>query len=278
MERLQNVILVLLVCVLVGCGVWYYIRHIQNQSGYIAVTSSVVATVYLDGRNVGQTPARLKISREKVNLKVLANANSYKPFETNIFVDPNSEASVDVRFYELGNETVVVYQSKISGNQAQISGLSTPRLAGVKIDGQSRGFSPIKVNSIQPGKHILEFEFTGYIKKSVEIETKAGFMTMVQVSLTQDVNFVATPLPSISPSPEPQQTPNQQMVEIQTTPTGFLRVRADASASSNEIGQAKPGEKYIYLATDDTGEWYKIQFNESNQGWVAVQYAKLIEQ
>jgi uncharacterized protein YgiM (DUF1202 family) len=55
------------------------------------------------------------------------------------------------------------------------------------------------------------------------------------------------------------------------TPTGFLRVRDQASLGGAEIGQVKPGETYTLL--DEQSGWYKIKFN-NKEGWISSQYAQ----
>ena len=61
----------------------------------------------------------------------------------------------------------------------------------------------------------------------------------------------------LAPSGEtPPETPKEEaikltMVEILTTPTGFLRVRDRPPPPAREVlAELKPGEKYRYLETD----------------------------
>jgi uncharacterized protein YgiM (DUF1202 family) len=62
-------------------------------------------------------------------------------------------------------------------------------------------------------------------------------------------------------------------VLILQTPTGFLRVRDQASLNGAEIGQIKPGETYQLLDDKTTG-WYQIQLTNGKTGWISSQYAQ----
>ena len=63
---------------------------------------------------------------------------------------------------------------------------------------------------------------------------------------------------------------------INETGTGWLRVRKDPSASSEELGKANVGEKLKYLGdTTDTG-WFKVEF-ESQPGYVSGRYITLVK-
>lgn len=57
--------------------------------------------------------------------------------------------------------------------------------------------------------------------------------------------------------------------------TNSLNVRKGPSTSSQIIGGAKRGEKYIGIEERDG--WLRIQFTKNKEGWVAKQYMKQVE-
>lgn len=94
----------------------------------------------------------------------------------------------------------------------------------------------------------------------------------------------ATPTPTkkLTPTPVPTKTTSTtpaKQVQIKDTPTGFLRVRSDASTGASEIGRVKPGEKYAVLDSKTVSGvlWYKITFTETQDGWISGEYATKIE-
>jgi hypothetical protein len=80
-----------------------------------------------------------------------------------------------------------------------------------------------------------------------------------------------------SPTPKPKVTPpDKPYIEVEDTPTGWLRVRAEASVNSDELAKINPGEMYPYLEEEDNG-WYKIEYEDGEEGWVSGDYVKLVE-
>ena len=74
------------------------------------------------------------------------------------------------------------------------------------------------------------------------------------------------------------------MIEILSTPTGFLRVRAQPSTLSEEVGKVEPGQTFPLLEQDEKTGWFKIEFSEAGDGepaqagWISNQYAKKVEE
>jgi len=65
-----------------------------------------------------------------------------------------------------------------------------------------------------------------------------------------------------------------QKVQINATPTGFLRVRSSPGTGSTEVGRVNPGDQ-LELVSEQSG-WYQIKMNNGQLGWVSSQYATKI--
>jgi type IV pilus assembly protein PilC len=76
-----------------------------------------------------------------------------------------------------------------------------------------------------------------------------------------------------APLNPPHTTNAAQQLEILSTPTGFLKVRADPSAQADVFVQVKPGEAYEYV--DSKNGWYKIVLDGGKTGWVSGGYVKV---
>ncbi len=63
-----------------------------------------------------------------------------------------------------------------------------------------------------------------------------------------------------------------QLVEIKDTETGYLNVRECASTGCAEVGKVVPGEVLILRGQD--GNWFKIEMEDGELGWVYAKYAK----
>ncbi|MEK7526084.1 MAG: PEGA domain-containing protein [Patescibacteria group bacterium] len=275
MEKIQNLILTVLIVVLLVLSVFLLNKFILVKTSFVSVNSSVASSVFLDNKFKGQTPIKIKVNTGVSQLKVVANANTFVPFETSIDVYPNTTSLVNIVFAQGANASNVVYFDRSDTSEPQVSIVSTPNLSKIEIDGQVRGFSPVKT-ILSPGKHTIESEFVGYENQNVEIDVKPGLRTVVLFSLAVDTAFI----PIASASPVPSSSPvalAAKQVQILDTPTGFLKVRQDPSSSSTELGQVNVGETYKYLESNQDNSWHKIEFNNSF-GWVSGQYSKVVEE
>jgi uncharacterized protein YgiM (DUF1202 family) len=64
---------------------------------------------------------------------------------------------------------------------------------------------------------------------------------------------------------------SKQTLRITDTPTGWLRVRAEPTEESEEIGRVYPKEEYSY--TEDENGWYKIiLLDKDDSGWISGEY------
>jgi uncharacterized protein YgiM (DUF1202 family) len=276
MERFQNIILITLIIVLITVGVFFTLGYSKSHKNiYLDVRTNKSATIFIDGENKGQSPQRFNLSKNSAHLKLVPFDSQLIPFEKDLIIDSNTTTSVNVNFstdIDRGSYAINYFE-KIDGNDTEVSVVSIPNLASVKLDGQARGFSPVKL-SVTLGKHNIEVSFNGFIGQTFEISTKEGYRNISLVGLSKDPAVVIS---SPTPVPVEEIKENVQMVEIQDTPTGFLRVRSEANSGSQEMGQVKPGEKYKYLDKNEAGDWFKIEF-EQKEGWVSNKYAKIIEE
>ena len=65
------------------------------------------------------------------------------------------------------------------------------------------------------------------------------------------------------------------VIEIASTPVGYLNVREDANASSKVVTKVSPGQRFLVIERKDSG-WVQIDAGENGKGWISTQYAKKI--
>ena len=128
----------------------------------------------------------------------------------------------------------------------------------------------------------LKFSWTAIAVK----DTKTTISKQSSV-LSQAEAGGVTPLPTVTPTATPTSTPNvsegsqldssaspqndnETTITVSDNELGFLRVRAEPSTSSAEIGQVSPGETYDVLGEQDG--WYKIEYEPGKFGWVSGSY------
>lgn len=175
----------------------------------------------------------------------------------------------------------VISLERLSGKDTEISVVTVPDGASVKIDGLDKGTAPLLLRNVEPGEHEILVSAPGFLSRSVKVKATAGFKltSSIQLAVTsgsqvQGAQTQPTPTAGVASSGTTSE-PVKPYVEIQDTPTGFLRVRSEPSTAASESGRVNPKEKY-HLIDEETG-WYKIKLNDGTEGWISGRYAEKFE-
>lgn len=274
MRNLRNWLIVIFVgLILVFTGL-FLMGFFSPQNAAISVSSNPRSTVYINGIRVGFTPyeGTRKAGEIVVRLVPEATASPLAPYETKITLASGIKTVVRRDFGDTDQTSSgeVVSFEKVAGGEVSLSVISIPDSAQVSLDGASKGFAPIKTSKVTAGQHQLAVSAPGYTDRTLTVQTYSGY------KLTAFIKLAATPQPSPSPTPAPEV--KKTFVEILSTPTGFLRVRDNPATTGAEVGQVKPGEKYVLVEEDTASGWFKIEYSAGKFGWVTNQYAKKIEE
>jgi hypothetical protein len=201
---------------------------------------------------------------------------------------------------ELTSSGEVLYLEKIGGSSKELAVLSSPDAATVSLSGENKGTSPVLLSELDQESYELSVSKPGYSARSVKIKVTPGYKLTASFQLATTGETVPSPEPSVSPGGSPGATPKatpkasptasgspkasattkatpppKPYVEILDTPVGFLRVRAEASTSSEEVARVNPGEFYPLL--DEDNGWYQIEYESDKEGWISGQYAEKFE-
>ena len=134
----------------------------------------------------------------------------------------------------------------------------------------------IKIN--KPAIEEMKFSWSALAVKDFQIviATEAVLAESTEISEGSPAAVLEIVEPEATVSAEPTAILElKKTIAIKENELGFLRVRESAGASSDEIGQVKPGENFEILEEDKavTGIiWYQIEFSEGKTGWVSSSY------
>ncbi len=269
------------------------------------------ANVFVDGMSVGQTPYNedsLKPGRKTV--KLVPESPNQATYETTLTLSAGNMTVIIWTFGktldESGGEAFEL--SKASNkNKNELSIVTNPDNIIIKVDGQSKGFSPLILDDLAEGSHALTVTAPGYVERTSNPKLVKGYRLTITSKLARepfggatDANPTATPLPIASPSPIPKTspTPTQRLtpatnatssgtttngvisasiktppyVEITDTGTGWLRVRDGADGNAQELAKLSVGSTVPYMNETLNG-WLKIEYQTGKQGWVSGKYA-----
>src|ERR1035437_7819651 len=274
--------LFIIIPILLAIAIFVVIFIVVNKNtgkGALQVTSSPISKVYLDNKLIGQTP----FCKCEVNDMIITGTHSLRlvplqagleAFEEKITITPSVLTVVDRTFGPgASSQGSIISLMPISDKKdAQVLIISFPNKSQVFLDSNPSGTSPLLLKNLTISDHEIKLTKDRYKDKTLKIRTVLGYKLEALVFL--GVNLTAATSSAIpSPSPSVSQAPiGSVKVLILTTPTGFLRVRQDATIASNQIGTVNPGEKYDFVA--EKPGWFQIKLTNGQTGWISSQYAQ----
>jgi len=300
MSKNKLVVLMLTSIFLTGC-------FNKQQYGALSVSSGQNASLQIDGKDVGSTPYKEdKLLAGQATIRLVPQDSSLKAWEGVVDVNPGARTLVTRELASTADKESgeILSMEKTGQAIASTTIVSDPDGAMVKLDGEALGPTPLEKSPLSEGDHELIISAPGYVERVVRFKSQNGYKVQITVDLKKvDLPIVmepeestssATPSGTLTPSPKVSTTPTpkvtgsattsptptkasssgKQMVKILTTPTGWLRVRSEASVNSEEVARVNPGETYELL--DESSGWYQVDLGDGKKGWVAGQYAQKI--
>lgn len=258
-------------------GVVFFLDQ-SNKKGAIQITSEPKSKVYINGKLVGETPfckceGQEMLSAGEYTIRLEAAEGDFPPYEEKIPINPSVLTVMD-RIFGKGAlaESKTITLTNLSDKAAmELLVISFPQDADVFVDSNLVGKTPLNNKTLSASDHEVRIVKDGYREKTVRIRTVPGYKLIVIASLgiLPDIAKIASDSASHAVSIP---TPVVSKIVILNTPTGFLRVRKEASLSSAEIARVSPGDSFDLI--EETAGWFKIKLEVERQGWVSSQYAR----
>jgi len=288
--------LTLVPLLLTGCS-------LSTQKAALQVVTTPTASVFINGKLVGKTPyTDRELNPGEVTLKLIpeSTAVSLASWEGRLKLVGGVMSVVSREFAESeenASGAILTLEPASDKKTASLAVVTTPDGATVTVDGENRGFSPLVLDRVTEGEHQITLSLTDYRENSLKAKAINGFKLIVNSQLAKETatlsgtptplptgktkgtptptpRISATPTPKVSVTPRPTVAITGASVKIKDTPTGWLRVRAEASSSSTELAKVYPGETYPLL--EEKNGWYQITYAENKTGWISGQYAEKV--
>lgn len=287
---------VVLILILTGLFLLFVLFKIlfidqKNILGSIKVLSSPTATVFLNNVAIGKTPYESKYKVGEYILKLIpeGTATQTASFSRKIKIYKNSltYANLELGFSDLTTAGEIFYVSKMENkgelNTGEIYIETDPEGAIVSLDNDEKGTAPLILENVLKGEHEISVYMPGFFRRTQKVNVASGYRinSFFKLAIDQSQKSIEEVLEEKKATESATKT---KFVVIEETPSGWLRVRNDASLSASESAKVKPGEKYEFL--EEKNGWYKIKFNgnknglvegEFDEGWVSSQYTKIEE-
>lgn len=293
------------------------IPFLSKKNSGLKVTSSPQSTVILDGQQLGTTPQEIDRLAPGKHRLILSPAGGAVSWETEIVLNEKLQTVVDRQFgpSDSESEDFVLWLEKTPSSQSQLSVVTIPDRAIVRLNGQPKGFSPVTTSIAPAGTYEVTVSSAGYKEKKIPVLILDNHRLLITVQLARAAllpsptpeasasadtteNLIPAPQPttrnsqpSLSPTPStkpkltptPSVTPTRPYVEILKTGTAATKdaPKNDWLRVREQPNQSSEILTYVYAGEtykflDSTDAgWYQIQLPPDKTGWISGQYAKL---
>ncbi len=285
---MKKAVIVLFLSLLITAAIFFAMQFFfgqGNSTGELQITSQPISKVYLNNKYIGNTPiCRCESSKNgnvlsvgSYTISLIPTQGNSAPFAEHISIGKGVLTVLDYTFGPPGQSSGSVLELNPADNSNSSSLLVTsfPSSANVQLDDNSIGNTPLSYNNPTASDHKLVVQKKGYADKTLHINTPGGYVLQATIYLAasnQPVSASNSATVNASSSAQLSPSPIVAKVTILDTPTGFLRVRADATLNSAEVEQVKPGDS-LYLLDEKNG-WYEVKLPDNKIGWVSTQYAQ----
>ena len=268
----------------------FFVYDTQNAVGQLKIVSSPSAQVFIDNNLVGKTPYENKHKVGEYLVKLVPEGSSGEASAVQVKVMVHKSALTYVN-RELGASdvetagevfTITKMESAPSNKDAgEISVETDPNGAIVYLDNDEKGVAPLLLADVMRGNHELSVFMPGMFRRTHKINVDAGYRVNAVLKLAVDASQQPEEQASgeadltdeskeESTADEKKESTKSGTITIKDTPTGFLRVREDATTSASESAQVKPGDTFEVL--DTKNGWFKIEYEKGAEGWVSGSY------
>jgi hypothetical protein len=260
-------------------GLFQHFVLSRSQKGALQVTSSPDSKVYLNDEYVGETPlckceADDTLKTGEYTIRVEPKDKSLSAYREKVTISEGVLTVVDRKFGRDSSSSgsVISLTPLADKEKTELLVISIPSRSIVHLDNNQIGETPYLFKNPTVSDHALRVSKEGYEEKTVRIRTPQGYKLKVVAYLSAGNTPVGpAPSPVASPSATLAPSPSVAQITILNTPTGFLRVRAGASAGAAEIGRVSPSETFD-LVSEQQG-WFEIRLKNGQVGWISSQYA-----
>lgn len=278
MRKFEKVIFAFVGILFVFGLTFFLVGYFKPKKAGILIETVPAALVYVDGVQVGRTPYEATRPPSEVVIKLIPESldKPLVPYEIKVTLGAGIKTVIKREFGESDETSAgeVVSFEKVGAGETSLAVVSIPDSAQVSIDGQIKGFSPIKLTDINAGEHQIAVLAERFKERTLTVKAITGYKLTVVVKLALNPE-----LPKEKPKNEQTKEPEKKyQVEILTTPNGFLRVRSEPTITADELVKVKSGEKFKFIEEDSKTGWFKIEYEAGKEGWVSNDYTKKVEE
>lgn len=293
----NKLVFLLFLILLFGFGMAgkYFFLDQKSTQGELKILSSPVANIFLNDKTSGKTPYEDKIKPGDYILKLIpeGTATDAASWQGKITIYKNALTFVDreLGVSDLTSAGVIFTTSKMKEkpkkkDTGEVEVETEPTGAIVYLDNDEKGIASLILADVAKGEHELTVYSPGFFRRTQKINVEPDFRTTGKFKLAldqsqkkiEDVADEATESAELKEKGQEGEndasksaSTKKETVVVKSTPTGWLRVRAEPSISASESARVYPKDKFLLL--EEKSGWYKIAYEKDKEGWISAQYA-----
>jgi hypothetical protein len=185
LRKIFSILALFLTAVLLtGCSLPFIGKEKQAA---LQVMSEPKSTVFLDGNHVGQTSYfDEELKPGEYTLKLIPEGQEQRQWQRDIQLTPGVLTVANHEFGETEEESsgyLLTLEPISQKDQAQLSIVSMPDGAVITLDGEPKGFTPLSLENVSEGEHIINISTPGYQEKEIQAKTISGYKLIANVQL-----------------------------------------------------------------------------------------------
>lgn len=165
------------------------IPFINKKKAGLQVTSTPQATVMFDGTSLGTTPlVKEDLEPGQYTLKLTPQDPQLSSWQTTIALSPGILTVVDRKLSEDPNQNhgyILSFEEISSQKDTELAISTLPDSVNVSVDGTPKGFTPISLETIQTGEHVIALTSPGFKDKTIRARTLPGYRLTISAQLSQ---------------------------------------------------------------------------------------------
>jgi hypothetical protein len=280
-----------------GCSVPF----LAKEPSALKINSNVVASVYINGNHVGETPHYdEKLKPGDYTVRLLVEDDPVKDWQTQVTLASKIVSVIHKDFgpSEVESANYLLQLEPLENKEAmELSILTIPDNVIVNVDGQPQGFSPVSLKDVKEGDHVILLSAPGYQEMTLNAQTKLGYkliasITMGRQSQTRETLTEATPSAEIASPPATSSPTLKAGVTPTPTPTKTT-LTPTPKRTATASGSAEIARPYVTIKETGTG-WLRVRetasgtsdneigrvnvgesfpyLESSNTGWYKIEY------
>ena len=158
-----------------------------KKKAKLAINTTPAASVYVDNQNVGVTPYEGVFGSGEHLIGLVSQSEPFR-FETKIELALGVRTVINRTLADLSEKQSgeIITFEKTGEKGSSVSIVTEPDAVLLTLNGQAKGYSPLKIDNLFGGEQSLVLESPGFEKKEIKLNAVNGYKIVLIAKLGVD--------------------------------------------------------------------------------------------